>query len=56
MNPDKTYLGAAKGGFNKRYNYHSNSFRHKRYSKETTLSKYTWEIEKEYNEMLTLKW
>ena len=27
----------------------------KRYSKETTLSKYIWEIKKEYNEMPTLK-
>ena len=28
----------------------------KRYSKETTLSKYIWEIKKDYNEMPTLKW
>ena len=26
-----------------------------RYSKETTLSKYIWEVKKEYNEMPTLK-
>ena len=39
-----------------RHNNHTNSFRHKRYSKDTTLSKYIWEIQKEYNEMPTLKW
>ena len=56
MNPDKTYLGTAKGDFKKRYNNHTNSFRHKRYSKDTALSKYIWETKKEYNEMPTLKW
>ena len=55
MNPDKTYLGIAEGDFKKRNN-HTNSFRHKRYSKETTIYKYIWEIKKEYNEMPTLKW
>ena len=56
MNPDKTYLGTAECDFKKRYNNHTNSFRHKRYSKDTTLSKYIWKIKKEYNEMPTLKW
>ena len=37
-------------------NNHTNSFRHKRYSKDTALSKYIWETKKEYNEMPTLKW
>ena len=53
MNADKTYLGTAEGYFKKRYNNHTNSFRH---SKDTTLSKYIWEIKNEYNEMPTLKW
>ena len=35
MNPDKTYLGMAEGDFKKRYNNHTKSFRHKRYSKGT---------------------
>ena len=39
INPDKTYLGTTKGDF-KRYNNHTKSFRHKRYSNETTLFKY----------------
>ena len=56
MNRDKTYLGTTEGDFKKRYNNHTNSFRHKLYSKETTLSKYIWEIKKEYNKMPTLKW
>ena len=56
MHPDITCLGTAEGDFNKRYNNHTNSFRHKRYSKDTTLSKYILEIKKEYNEMRTLKW
>ena len=34
MNPDKTYLGTAEGDFKKRYNNHTKSFRHKRYSKD----------------------
>ena len=42
--------------FKKRYNIHTNSFRHNWYSKETTLSKFIWEIKKGYNEMPTLKW
>ena len=56
MNPDKTYLGTAEGDFMKRYNNHTKSFRHKQYSKQTTLSKYIWDIKNKYNEMPTLKW
>ena len=40
MNPGKTYLGTAERDFKKRYNNHTKSFRHKQYSKETTLSKF----------------
>ena len=53
MNPEETYLGTAEGDFKKRYNNHTNLFRH---SKDTTLSKYIWEIKNKYNEMPTLKW
>ena len=56
MNPEKTYLGMAEGDFEKRYNNHTRSFRHQLCWKETTLSKYIWEVKKEYNEMQTLKW
>ena len=50
MNPDKTYLGTAERDFKKRNNNHTKSFRHKRYSKETTLSKSICEIKKKCNE------
>ena len=53
---DKTYFGMAEGDFKKRYNKHTNSFRHKLHSKETLLSKYIWEIKKEYYKMPTLEW
>ena len=56
INPRKTYLGTAEGDFKKRYINHTKSFRHKQYSKKTILSKYIWEIKKEYNEITTLKW
>ena len=56
INSDKTYLGTAEGDFKKRYNNHTKPFRDKRYPKEATLSKYIWEIKKEYNKMPTLKW
>ena len=55
LNPHKTYLVTAEGDFKKRYHNHTNSFRHKQYSKDAKLSKYIWEIKKEYNEMPTLK-
>ena len=56
INPDKTYLGTAKGDFKKRYKNHTKLFRHKPYSNETALSKYIWKIKEKYNEMPTLKW
>ena len=55
-NPDKTYLGTAEGDFKMRYNNHTKSFRHKRYSNDTTLSKYIWDTKEKYNEVPTLKW
>ena len=48
INPDKAFLETAEGDFKKRYNKGTKSFRHKWYSKGTTLSKYIWEIKKEY--------
>ena len=56
MNPDKTYRRTAEGDLKKRCNNHTKPFRHKRYSKETTLSKHIWDIKKKYNEMPMLKW
>ena len=56
INPGKTYLGTTEGDFKKRHSNHTKSFRHKRYSKETTLTKYFWENKKKYNEMPALEW
>ena len=55
INPDKTYLGTAEGDFKKKYNNHTKSFRHKRYSNETISSKYIWEVKEKHNKMPTLK-
>ena len=56
MNPDKTYLWTTEEDFKKRYTNHTKPFRHKWHSKEATITKYIWEIKKEYNETPTLKW
>ena len=52
--PTLLNLGTAEGDFKERYNNHKKPFRHKQYSKETTLSNYIWKIKKEYNEIPTL--
>ena len=49
INAEKTYPGTAEDDFKKRYSNHTNSFRHKQCSKDTALSKYIWEIKKDYN-------
>ena len=56
VNPDKVYLGTAKGEFKQRYHNHNKSFRHRSYANKTTLSKYIWEIKDKYNEMPSIKW
>ena len=40
VNPDKVYLGTAEGDFKKCYHNHTKSFRNKRYTNGTSLSKY----------------
>ena len=42
--PQKIYFGLAERKWNKRYYKHKNSFKHKRYSHETTLSSYVWHL------------
>ena len=56
VNPDKVYLGIAEGDFKKRYYNHTKSFRNKRYTNDTSLSKYIWEIKKKHKENPSLKW
>ena len=55
VNEDKTYLGTA-GEFKQRFYNHKKSFKNNRYSNETTLLKYTWDIKEKYNEIPSLKW
>ena len=42
--PTKVYYGVTEGPFKDRYNNHTKSFRHMRYSTETELSKYVWDL------------
>ena len=55
VNEDKPHLGTAEE-FKQRFYNHKKSFRNKRYSNETTLSKYIWDIKEKYNETPSLKW
>ena len=55
-NPDKVYLGTAEEDFKKRYHNHTKSFRNKRYTNDTSLSKYMWEIKVKHQENPPLKW
>ena len=50
VNEDKAYLGTAEE-FKQRFYNHKKSFKNKRYSNETTLSKYIWDIKEKYNEI-----
>ena len=43
-NMSKEYIGLAGNIFKERFNNHSKSFRQKKYSKETELSKYVWTL------------
>ena len=54
INPDETYLGTAKGILRKDTKTTQNHL-DKNGHKKRILSKYIWEIKKEYNEMPTLK-
>ena len=56
VNPDKVYLGTAEEDFKKRYHNHTKSFRNKRYTNDTSLSKYIWEIKEKHQKNPSLKW
>ena len=51
----KFYIGLTESSFKERYNNHKKSFKHKKYEKETELSKYIWEL-KEQNKIPSVKW
>ena len=44
---DKEYIGISAPEFKFRYNNHNKSFRHEKYSQETTLSAYVWELKRQ---------
>ena len=56
VNPDKVYLGIAEGDFKNRYHKCTKSFRNKRYTNDTSLSKYIWEIKEKHQGNPSLKW
>ena len=56
VNSDKVYSGIAEGDFKKRFYNHTKSFRNKRYTNDTSLSKYMWEIKEKHQENPSLKW
>ena len=56
VNPDKRYLGTAKGNFKKRYYNHKTSFKNREKTNDPTLSKYVWKVKDKYKETRSLKW
>lgn len=54
--PNKVYIGLAGGEWKTRYRNHVKSFNHKRYAKETCLSKYIWELKDEGIDNPILNW
>ena len=54
--PNKVYLDTAEGDFKQRFYNHRMSFNNEGHSKDTTLSKYVWEIKKKLKIMPSLKW
>ena len=56
INPDKVYLGITEGDFKNRYHKRTKSFRNKRYTNDTSLSKYIWEIKEKHQGNPSLKW
>ena len=52
---EKIDFGLCETSFKKRYSNHTKSFRLKKYSKETELSKYVWELKRK-NKTTIIKW
>ena len=51
----KSYIGITAKEFKKRYRNHLKSFRNAKYSNDTELSKYYWDLKKE-NKDFSIKW
>ena len=54
--PEPRQISLAEGKWKKRYYNHKNSFNHKRYSHETTLSSYVWHLNETLDINPNLKW
>ena len=54
--PEKIYFGLAERKWKQRYCNHKQSFNHKRYSLETTLSSYVWHLKETLDVTPKLKW
>ena len=54
-NTEATYIGLSGTKFKFRYNNHTKSFRLKKYSKDTELSKHIWALKGE-NQNFTINW
>ena len=55
INQTFEYIGSTEKSFKSRYNNHTKSFRDQKYSNETKLSKFIWEL-KEEEKNYDLKW
>ena len=53
--PNKVYSGTAEGDFKKRFYNHRMSFNNEGHSKDTTLSKYVWDVKRKLKIMPSLK-
>lgn len=53
--PSKTYIGISETEFKIRFGNHKKSFKHRRYEKDTELSKYVWEL-KDRKVGFEIKW
>ena len=51
----KYYIGTASNTFKERHRNHIKSFTHKKYSKETELSKHVWQLKQNKTDF-TIKW
>ena len=54
--PDKQYIGLTEGEWKKRFANHKQSFKNRKYSKDTMLSKYIWELKDEKTGNYILNW
>lgn len=54
-NATKNYIGLTEGTFKQRYSQHKLTFKHRKYTNSTELSKYIWQL-RDKNEEFNIKW